>query len=73
MNYEWITELPDSEVHFGTPNNLALCQLKLQKDPMNVQLMAEEMESSNEVRKWTLARNNFMHQRSKCKWLTFGL
>ncbi|KAH0737756.1 hypothetical protein KY290_036461 [Solanum tuberosum] len=49
-------------------NHLVLCQLKLQQDPMNTQLITEEMESSKEVQKWTLARNKFMQQRSKCQW-----
>ncbi|KAH0637942.1 hypothetical protein KY289_037857 [Solanum tuberosum] len=53
-------------------NHLVLCQLKLQQDPMNTQLITEEMESSKEVQKWTLARNKFMQQRSKCQWLKFG-
>ncbi|WMV45528.1 hypothetical protein MTR67_038913 [Solanum verrucosum] len=39
---------------------------------MNTQLITEEMESSKEVQKWTLARNKFMQQRSKCQWLKLG-
>lgn len=48
-------------------NHLVLCQLKLQQDPLNTQLIIDEMESSKEVQKWTLARNKFMQQRSKCQ------
>ncbi|KAF3683093.1 hypothetical protein FXO37_02039 [Capsicum annuum] len=49
--------------------NLIDCQKQLQQDPLNPQLINEELEKVKEVQKRNKARFVYPQQKCKCQWL----